>query len=136
MYAGCPIMYYIDGKGVFVMRITKKEFLAQVANDIDINGLIQDAMDRNTMNVDLDITTKIYETIRSHILDNVKSGAVVSLAGFGAFYLQKHKGHPVRFKKDNHSVPDYMVLKFSPSDVVNREIRQPSVCDERGGVAI
>lgn len=51
-------------------------------------------------------------------------GKTVSLTGFGKFYLQRHKGHPVRFVESDEPVVDYLVYKFSASNVWNAALRE------------
>ncbi len=51
------------------------------------------------------------------------SGGELSLSGFGTFSLREHKGHPVQFEAKTEAVNDYIVLKFSPSDVLMAKIR-------------
>ena len=88
-------------------KISKKQFLADVAqkNDIPVKDI-----------------TKAYDALTEGIHDIVMNGTILSLTGFGSFYLQKHKGHPVQFERRS-AVPDYVVFKFSASDVLNKRFR-------------
>lgn len=89
-------------------KISKKHFLAAVARD---SGMSVENM------------TKAYDAIVDGIRDQLAAGNTVSLTGFGSFYLQKHKGHPVQF--EGHAViKDYIVMKFSASDVLNKRFRE------------
>lgn len=94
-------------KAVQKGKMSKKEFLRKVAkdNDMTVSGL-----------------TAAYDAIIDGIKDVVSNGQSLSLTGFGVFYLHKHKGHPVQFE-GREDVPDYVVFKFSASDVLNRKFR-------------
>lgn len=89
-------------------KISKKQFLSRAAkaNDISIKDI-----------------TKVYDAIVDEIEKVVSDGYSLSLTGFGVFYLYKHKGHPVQFKGQK-AVPDYVVFKFSASDVLNKRLRK------------
>lgn len=89
-------------------KISKKQFLANVArkNDMPVEDI-----------------TKAFDVITEGIHDTVMNGTILSLTGFGSFYLQKHKGHPVQFE-GQAAVPDYVVFKFSASDVLNKRFRE------------
>lgn len=66
---------------------------------------------------------RAYDSFVDSIVDAVLAGKYVSLTGFGNFYLQVHKGHPVQFERDSTSVPDYALLKYSASDIINQRLR-------------
>lgn len=89
-------------------KMSKKQFLSDVAkaNDMSIKDI-----------------TYAYDAIIDGIEDVVSSGRSLSLTGFGVFYLHKHKGHPVQFEGATE-VSDYVVFKFSASDVLNRRFRE------------
>lgn len=88
--------------------MSKKNFLAAVARD---------------SNISVENVTKAYDAIVDGIHDQLAAGNRVSLTGFGSFYLQKHKGHPVQF--DGRAViQDYIVMKFSASDALNKRFRK------------
>lgn len=74
--------------------------------------------------IDISTVTRVYTAMINEIQNIVCEGASLSLTGFGTFYLQKHKGHPVQFEGKSTSVPDYWVFKFSASDVMNSRIRR------------
>lgn len=74
--------------------------------------------------LDIDVITRVYTAMINEIQNTVCEGNSLSLTGFGTFYLQKHKGHPVQFEGKSNSVPDYWVFKFSASDVLNTRIRR------------
>lgn len=91
-------------------RISKKQFLADVARRCGIHE---------------QIVLEVYGAIVENIFDELTKGHNVSLAGFGLFYVQKHKGHPVQFNGGNDkNVDDYLVLKFSASKNSNRRLRE------------
>lgn len=89
-------------------KISKNQFLADVARNNDMS---------------LEDITDAYNAIVSGIHDVVASGRTLSLTGFGSFYLQRHKGHPVQFE-GRSNVEDYVIFKFSASDVLNKRFRQ------------
>ena len=51
-------------------------------------------------------------------------GEEVSVAGFGTFGVKGHKGHPVQFGAGAGGIPDYVVVRFVPSDVLTAYIRE------------
>lgn len=77
-----------------------------------------------TSGLDISTVTRVYTAMINEIQNTVCEGTSLSLTGFGTFYLQKHKGHPVQFEGKSTRVPDYWVFKFSASDVLNTRIRQ------------
>lgn len=89
-------------------KISKNQFLADVARNNDMS---------------LEDITDAYNAIVNGIHDVVVSGRTLSLTGFGSFYLQRHKGHPVQFE-GRSNVEDYVIFKFSASDVLNKRFRQ------------
>ena len=89
-------------------KISKKKFLTSVA--------LRSGMSVNDI-------TKAYDAIIAGIYDELSKGNTISLTGFGSFYLQKHKGHPVQFE-GKLAIPDYIVMKFSASDVLNKRFRK------------
>lgn len=88
-------------------KISKKHFLAAVARD---NGM------------SVENITKAWNAIEKELHDQLAAGKTVSLTGFGSFYLQNHKGHPVQFE-GRAAIQDYIVMKFSTSDVLNKRFR-------------
>ena len=83
-------------------------------------------------NISLNEATWAYNIVINGIVNVVKTGTKLSLMGFGVFYLQDHKGHPIQFKEDdkqmgrNMHVGKYKVFKFSASNVLNGAIRASS----------
>jgi len=78
-------------------------------------------------NIPEKVFTECYEAMIDGIMDMMIDGKKVSFTRFGAFYLQKHKGHPVQFESDGSDIQDYVVFKFSASDTMNQRLRD--VCD-------
>lgn len=89
-------------------KISRNRFLALAAKDSGI---------------DVEVLSKSFDAIENRLYKDLASGKRVTLTGFGAFYLQKHKGHPVQFE-DNSKMPDYVLMKFSTADVMNRRFRK------------
>lgn len=58
------------------------------------------------------------------MVEAAMEGKTVCLTGFGKFYLQRHKGHPIQFAKDTPQVTNYLVFKFSASNVLNATLRK------------
>lgn len=92
-----------------VNKMNKSQFLSYVAKKNDINS---------------EILSQAYTAIVDGIADLTGNGRRLSLAGFGVFSAEIHKGHPVQFNPSAPHVDDYVVLKFSASDVLNRRIRK------------
>ncbi|WP_394941137.1 HU family DNA-binding protein [Psychromicrobium sp. YIM B11713] len=86
-------------------RISKREFIARVSAH---SGW------------PIKTVSSIYEGIFSELTEAVSQGETVVLTRFGRFYRQAHKGHKVRFGKQD--IDDYSVLKFSASPSVNRHL--------------
>lgn len=66
---------------------------------------------------------KIYDGMIDELVAVAKSNRDLSLTGFGRFYVQKHKGHPVQFMGTSEKVADYEVLKFSAANIMNARLR-------------
>lgn len=93
-------------------KVNKSKFLAYVAA-------------KNGMSI-TDVT-KVFDSIVDGIMELTGDGHELSLTGFGVFTVKTHKGHPVQFGAINGKRPnvkDYAVLKYSASDVLNRQIRE------------
>lgn len=70
-----------------------------------------------------DLVGMIYKAAIAELEDVMVSGTKLSLTGFGSFYMKEHKGHPVQFWDETGNINNYMVFKFSASDVLNRRLR-------------
>ena len=71
----------------------------------------------------LDVVHLIYDACVNELQQIVCDRQDLSLTGFGVFSLKKHKGHPVQFEAASDTVNDYVVLKFTASDVLMTKIR-------------
>ena len=67
----------------------------------------------------------IYEMFIATLMDEILAGNKVILTGFGDFMLKSHKGHKIRFSK-NDVIDEYLTLKFSASNTLNRQLRESS----------
>jgi nucleoid DNA-binding protein len=94
-------------------RISKREFIARVAA---------------RSGWPIKTVSSIYEGIFGELTEAVSQGETVVLTRFGRFYRQAHKGHKVRFGKQD--IDDYSVLKFSASPSVNRHLDGEDLDDE------
>ena len=77
----------------------------------------------------------VYEAFLDEVVEKAVAGHTVVLNGFGTFYVQSHKGHPIRFESFRHrgAIEDYLVFKFSASHSMNDKLRKlskkiPEVC--------
>ena len=86
-------------------RVNKHEFISRVAARTGLS---------------IKVARGVYAALFGELTDAARRGETVVLTGFGRFYRQDHKGHKVRFGKED--VPDYSVLKFSASGRVNRRL--------------
>lgn len=90
-------------------KINKEAFLASVAEEIDVPyGTVK----------------KVAHGLYMKLEELVFSGQKLSLKGFGTFYKQYHKGHPVQFGKKGEEVAPYPIFKFSASHLLNQRIRK------------
>lgn len=95
-------------------RMSRQQFINEVAEK---NGVTSDSL------------MSAYNMIFEGIYDAVKTGRVLCLNGFGNFYLQKHKGHKMRFSGDTVS-GDYIVFKFSAANTLNQKFRKELNVDD------
>ena len=79
---------------------------------------------------DKEIVRSVLRETVDAVTDLVMNGNEVSIMGFGKFYKQLHKGHPVQFGDPDEKIKDYYVFKFSTSNVVNDELRETEVGEE------
>lgn len=89
-------------------RVVRSEFIAAVAK---------------RSGVPAKVVREVYDAGIDEILAIVARGDQLVLQGFGRFYAQRHKGHPVQFfgSKDQE-INDYVVLKFSAARWTNRKL--------------
>ena len=97
-------------------KVNRNEFLDMVTQSLPC------FTDEGVKLSQADVRT-VYDALVSKIKEIVVSGQDLSLTGFGSFTLKKHKGHPVQFEANEDSVDDYVVLKFTASDVLMNSIR-------------
>lgn len=88
-------------------KVSRMTFLEQVAKR---SGLSEEDV------------LKFYDAMMAEMKEMMRQGKRVTLTGFGSFFMAKHKGHPVQFNKDE--VHDYVVFKFSSSNVLNKKFRE------------
>lgn len=97
-------------------RVNRSDFIARVAL---------------RAGVDVRVAAELCDALVDEIIAVVSEGNRLTLTGFGKFYPQQHKGHPVqRVDEDGKLggtvdplvVDDYAVLKFSATRAVNRRI--------------
>lgn len=71
---------------------------------------------------------KVWDAIVDGMLHVLCSGRDLSMAGFGMFSLRVHKGHPIQFDQTPETrINDYIVLRFTPSDVFMDSVRAKAV---------
>ena len=96
--------------------MNRSDFLVRVAKRAD---------------VDAKTVAAVYDAVIEEIIDIVGRGDRLTLTGFGKFYGQVHKGHPVQrvtqegklgASDEPGTVDDYAVLKFSATRAVNRRL--------------
>lgn len=73
----------------------------------------------------------IYDAFVDEVIAQAVAGNTVVLNGFGTFYVQSHKGHPIRFESFRHkgAISDYLVFKFSASHSMNDKLRKLSATE-------
>lgn len=67
--------------------------------------------------------TRVYTAMINQVEDAVCNDEKVVLSGFGKFYLQLRKGHPIQFSGPSVQMNDYFVFKFKPSVEVSKRLR-------------
>lgn len=101
------------------MKVNKEQLIERVANELSDAKGIGALSERARIN----LVHQVVDTMLDTIVNDVKEGKRVSLTGFGSFYSQIHKGHPVQFGTKTERVPDYPVFKFAVSNVLNKDFR-------------
>lgn len=96
-------------------KVNKEEFIVLAAKKCDMS--IADM-------------TKAFDMFQEVIEEQAAAGKVISLTGLGKFYVQRHKGHPVQFGVPQDKVSNYVVFKYSASNVFNEKLRK--IDRERG----
>lgn len=103
-------------------KVNKDEFLERVTARLQSQHTVDEMAARGSCH--LFTVREMYEAMIEEVKDIVRVGDRLSLTGFGSFYSQLHRGHPVQFGGKQKNVQDYQVFKFSASNVLNRELRQ------------
>lgn len=67
---------------------------------------------------------EVYDAMENVAKKIISSGQELFLIGFGSFFLSRHKRHPVRYNASSKDVGDYIVFKFSPSNVFVKKLRE------------
>lgn len=80
--------------------------------------------------IDRKIVLTVYDGLIDELVEIMQNNQQLLLTGFGNFYVQKHKGHPVQFSGGKDIVSDYNVLKFSPSNIMKKRVRSGNSQDE------
>lgn len=70
--------------------------------------------------VSLSVVRSVYDSMVDITVENLIEGRRVGMTGFGSFYIQDHKGHPVQFNNTKKSIDDYKVVKFVASGLVKK----------------
>lgn len=99
-----------------VKKVNRAEYLARVSKRTGIRK---------------DTVISVYTGLIDELVEIMQDDCQLLLTGFGSFYLQKHKGHPVQFSGGTDTVDDYDVLKFSPSNIVTKRLRSGSSQNEK-----
>lgn len=89
-------------------KMNRSEFLARVAKRTGYSRRI---------------VLEIYDAMVDEFVDVIQNKKQLLLTGFGTYFVQQHKGHPVQFSGGNDVVEDYDVLKFSPSNILKQRVR-------------
>lgn len=101
------------------MKVNKEQLIVRIANDLREEKIFCGLSERARIN----LVHRVVDTMLDTIISDVKDGKRVSLTGFGSFYSQIHRGHPVQFGVKTDRVPDYRVFKFAVSNVLNKDFR-------------
>jgi DNA-binding protein HU-beta len=101
-------------------KVNREEFLRRVEARLTASGSVNKMSNGTPMFTVEDV----YHAMLAELIELIQSGQRVSLTGFGSFYTQMHKGHPVQFGGKKDVVPAYRVFKFSASNVLNKRLRE------------
>lgn len=82
----------------------------------------------NRVSVRTGLPLEVVDAVYGGMLDEIRHILYqqdrLLLSGFGSFYVHRHKGHPVQFGDEKNYVPDYLVARFSASNVLNKYLRE------------
>ena len=99
-------------------KVNKNAFLQAVADQVDMP---------------LPEVRRVWDAIVDGALHVLCSGRDLSMAGFGMFSLRVHKGHPIQFDQTPETrIKDYIVLRFTPSDVFMDSVRAKAAIPGEG----
>lgn len=101
-----------------VAKVNKKELFERVACRLASESKGEAGTKARTYTI-----PDVCEAFLDEIIHAVECGERASLTGFGSFYAQTHRGHPVQFGSSAKKVSNYQVFKFAPSNVLNRRLR-------------
>lgn len=122
----CGILAKNDNEGAVISELVyfQKQMFRLIldcvkSNDIVFNGIVSDKY--NITDV-----SNIYNAIIDEIVDTLcVQDCRLLLTGFGSFYVNRHKGHPVQFGDNKKSaISDYRVIKFSASNLLSSKLRE------------
>ena len=102
-------------------KINKEEFLKRV--NARLQADLPDEEVVSSKSHHLYTVEQVWDAVEAEIKHIVRCGCRLSLTGFGSFYAQTHRGHPVQFGGQKEKVHDYKVFKFSASNVLNKMLR-------------
>lgn len=91
-----------------VEKVNRSEYLARVAKRIGVSRRV---------------VIEVYNGMVEEFIVIMREERQLLLTGFGNFFIQKHKGHPVQFSGGSDVVDDYNVLKFAPSNILKKRVR-------------
>ena len=89
-------------------KMNRSEFLARVAKRTGYSRRM---------------IVEVYDAMVDEFVAAMRDKKQLLLTGFGTYFVQQHKGHPVQFSGGNEMVEDYDVLKFSPSNILKQRVR-------------
>lgn len=96
---------------VDVDKVNKTDLIGYIASEYDLP---------------VSIASAIYEMVVGSMMACLADGKRLSLTGFGSFEVRTHKGHPITFYENKDVVSDYKVLRFIPSSVLVKGLRDGS----------
>lgn len=99
-------------------KINRDRFLENVKVRLAADAEEGVNIDHLTYTVD-----EVFKACMDELIDLICAGHRVAFTGFGSFYAQLHKGHPVQFGGKKDAVRDYRVVKFASSNVLNKKVR-------------
>ena len=117
-------IFLYDKESIWIMnkqtydKINKDRFLENVKAKLAEQCASEDGTVRDLYTVE-----EVFKACIDELIDLICAGHRVAFTGFGSFYAQLHKGHPVQFGGKKGAVRDYRVVKFASSNVLNKKVR-------------